>query len=129
MQINRIDSQTSFRSMFVGKTIEDRLARPNCSKNFVDRFEKIKDVVKINGFAEKENVDIILNTDKEGKFFATISSKKEGVPMHPHNKCYISQNQKTIDKFVYWLEAWNDNYDPEMLDMINKIVKGEKPAF
>ena len=123
MQINKVDSKLGFGSMFIGASIEKKLAAPNSSKRLNKKLENIKQIVKLNGFDEKENVDFILNINDKGSFYATISPKREDIPMHPQVNCAISSDQRTIDRFVYWLNAWNDNYDPEWLSIMDKILK------
>ena len=115
MRVDSIKTSINYTSMHIGASIKKRLADKRCSR-FPQRLKEIKDVVKQNGFDKKENVDIILQYEGKNRFYAVISSKKQGVPMHPDYRCDISTESKSIEKFANWINEWNESYDPKWMD-------------
>lgn len=125
MNIGAVNSNLSFNKLYHGYTIEKKLEK-NPSKKFLNELNSTEAIIKRNGLDRQENVDIILNYDKNDGFYGVISSKYEGVPNHPDALCKISKDPKDVDKFSKWVENWNDLYSKEVLELLNKIIYGSR---
>ena len=57
-----------------------------------------------------ENVDIILQYNRNDGFYGVISSKTQGTPIHPYYRKFVSTKPKEFENFKKWVEMWDNAY-------------------
>ena len=90
--------------------------------DFTSTYTKIYKNITKNRLDKKRFVDIILD-ENNGQILATISSKKQGVPYHPHASHYIKPTRKGLKAFKNWVEEWNHLYNPKTIEKIKKTYE------
>ena len=117
MQVTSVSRQ-SFKNLSINPNLISKVFWENPSR-LVSDLEKIQKNIRKNGLDRKRFVDIILDENND-KIVATISSKKQGVPYHPHASLYIKPTRKGLKAFKNWVEEWNHLYNPKTIEKIKK---------
>lgn len=125
---NKINSGFSFKSLYTGRFLQNEL-KENTSKQFIRHVNSIKRVIRKNNLHNKENVDIILQYQKEEGFYGVISSKNQGTPNNPAYRCSIDGTKSGIDKFRQWVEAWDEAYSPESINHFKELMNLVKNGY
>lgn len=116
------DNSINYTSLYRGGTIKQILSKKH-SKKFETELRGVENSIRKKELHKKENVDIILNYNKQDGFYGIISSKAEGTPMHPLNKCPVAKNEESMNKFTKWVNDWNESYSPESLGRMNAVFE------
>ena len=117
MQIAKVSSNESFRSLKLTYSLANKL-KSSSAKQIRADVKSIKNLLKEYNLHSKKYVDIVIDkNDYNEKFYAIISSKKQGVPMNPHNSHLIpTKNDKAgLKDLIEWVTSWDFLYSPEGL--------------
>jgi len=118
MQVNKIQSQ-SFKSFSLTPALMQKII---LEPDFTSTYTKIYKNITKNRLDRKRFVDIILDENND-KIVATISSKKQGVPYHPHASLCVKPTRKGLKAFKNWVEEWNHLYNPKTIEKIKKTYE------
>ena len=108
MLVNSIDS-TNFGKLYTGYTIKKNIIEKNY-KNLIAKKDKIARAIRKENLHKAENVDIILQYNRNDGFYGVISSKTQGTPMHPYYRKFVSTEPKEFENFKKWVEMWDNAY-------------------
>ena len=117
MRINFVSSP-AFGNLIYGNAIDKNILGKKSARRINAELQRITKNIKDEKLDSLNNVDIILEHKKNGGFYGIISSKEEGIPMHPDYTCKIRNSKLSTDKFKEWALSWEKAYDPETLSII-----------
>ena len=113
-------SSTVFGNLIYGNAIDKNILGRKSARKINLELQRITKNIKDEKLDSLNNVDIILEHKKSAGFYGIISSKKEGIPMHPDYACKISDSKISTNKFKEWALSWNDAYAPESMSIFEK---------
>ena len=99
----------SFGKLYNGYLIKENIIKSNDSL-LKKELNSISKLIRKENLHKKENVDIILQYTKGNGFYGVISSKTQGTPICRYNKQNISKDKTGLDKFVEWVNCWDNMY-------------------
>ena len=129
MRICGVSSQT-FGNLIYSNSIDNNILGKKSSRAVNMELQRITKIIKDEKLDCLENVDIILVHKKvkykkkhKNVFYGMISSKDEGVPMHPDYTCPVLDSKGSLKKFKEWALSWDEAYAPESLSIFEKAFR------
>lgn len=134
MQISKIQGSKnqSFEKLYIAQKLAEKVTDNTTSAKFLSNFDIIKNYITTNKLDKKKFVDIILSENND-TFYATISSKGQGIPYNPNGRVAIEKIPTGITKdnlvqLKKWVNNWNKAYNPKKLNELKKIDELVKNA-
>ena len=121
MNVTPLSSQ-SFGDLLYGNHIKDEILGKRSSRAINSKLQKITKQIKDEKLDYLKNVDIILNYDINKRFYCVISSKTQGIPNNPDNRCEINLLKDSVDNLKKWAKAWDLAFSPEEVNKLHKIL-------
>ena len=120
MKISKI-SNYSFGHLYQSKDLLEKVSSGQASRDFLQEYANIRNIISENGLDRKKNVDILLHHNEEWGFKAIISPKKEATPHHPKASLKLKTTEFGIAQFKNWVNSWNSAYSPMVLKEMKQL--------